>query len=261
MYKQARIQKIQEILRDKQEIEVGALSKLLGVSDATIRSDLILLEKENFLTRYHGGAVINHSEQTAPSTTHIFEPQNEDKSDVGLASLQIINNHDSIFLGPGTTTYYIALAIRQKTDFRINVVTNNFLVASALQACSHIPVYFVGGRISPDGLYTIPEALDSLFSKINLDKFFFSIDGIDLEAGYTLSDTYVHELILTLANHAQKTIVAADISKFDNRSFMTIGDLTFAQTIVTNRFIPERYYNYFRDHDIPVVTAIGISSL
>ena len=56
MFKIERLRKIKEILADCKQIDVSTLSSLLEVTDATIRNDLEELEKEGFLTRFHGGS-------------------------------------------------------------------------------------------------------------------------------------------------------------------------------------------------------------
>ena len=46
-------------LTDKKRITVKDLAKDINVSEATLRTDLNILEDEGLLTRTHGGAVLN----------------------------------------------------------------------------------------------------------------------------------------------------------------------------------------------------------
>ena len=50
--------KILEIVNQKKKVEVATLSKMLEVSQVTIRKDLDALEELNFLTREHGYATM-----------------------------------------------------------------------------------------------------------------------------------------------------------------------------------------------------------
>ena len=58
MFKAARHEKIKEILLNQKQINVQTLSSWLNVSPVTIRSDFEELEKQGFLVRTHGGAIL-----------------------------------------------------------------------------------------------------------------------------------------------------------------------------------------------------------
>jgi len=59
MFAPERMRIIKGILLDKKHINVSDLSSILNVSEVTVRRDLEKLEKENFLIRTHGGAILN----------------------------------------------------------------------------------------------------------------------------------------------------------------------------------------------------------
>ena len=64
MFKAARIQKIKEIIANRTQIDVQTLSDILEVSNVTIRNDLEQLEKEGFIYRTHGGAILRENTGT-----------------------------------------------------------------------------------------------------------------------------------------------------------------------------------------------------
>lgn len=256
MNKLERIKRIREILTASGQADVAALSNLFGVSSATIRTDLEELEQEGFLTRYHGGAAINRPDVELKPVSFLDALEySPDLEEVGATAAQLIGDHEGIFLAPGKTSYYIALALRNRTDITVNVVTNNFLVASALRGRPNIRLHFVGGLSEPDGLFTIPDEIENSLSDIFLDKLFFSIDGIDQSVGYTLSDSSVHGIISTVAKRCQEIILAAEVKKFDRRSFIRIGNLSFASVVVTNASIPEDYRAYYENLGVRIYTS------
>lgn len=262
MFKIERIRRIKEILKDCGQIDVSSLSSLLNVSDATIRNDLEELEKEGFLTRFHGGATINQvhaEEQAANRPCDDLVEYDKNKEEIGVIASKLVREKEWIFLGPGTTTYYIAKALRQRSN--INVFTNNFSVASILRNEPGIKVLFLGGQMDHQGFYTIPDDLEKELHNIYLDKAFFSIDGIDLEAGYTLSDTAVYDIILTVMKRSRETVMAVDYSKFDQRAFMKIGDIDLVKTVITNVNIPDDYKRYFIEHGIRAYTSYDLKPI
>lgn len=244
---------IRDILTQLERAEVIDLSQRLNVSSATIRTDLEALERAGFLTRYHGGAMINKSEEDAAAAATQIIPYEKSKDEIGRIAASLINDFEGVFLGPGSTCCFIAQALKKRTDITVNVVSNNFLVAAVLGNCPHIRMHFIGGRVQ--NLYTIPENFNQELRDIYLDKFFFSIDGIDTSAGYTLSDPAVHEVITTVARRTKLTILAADVSKFGKRSFMKIGDTDFAQAVVTTPDIPQSFLQHYLKNGIKVYTS------
>lgn len=262
MYKIERIEKIREILQMYHKADVSTLSRELNVTDATIRSDLDELEKEGFLSRFHGGAVL---QEALPSGSSSFRQPDDDLDDnpakrrVGSVAASLIRDRENIFLGAGTTSCHIANALRERGDISINVLTNNFPATRILQGCPNIKIHFMGGRVEPDGLFTVPDDLPKTLKGFFVDKMFFSIDGIDLNAGYTLSDTAVHDIILSVAALSGQVIMAADSSKFEKRSFMKVGNLTFAPVVVTNADIPLEFVRYYQEHGILVYTDKDVS--
>lgn len=256
MNKLERIKRIREILTASGQADVATLSNLFGVSSTTVRIDLEELEQEGFLTRYHGGAAINRPEVELKPVSFLDALEySPDLEEVGDIAAQLIQNHEGIFLAPGKTSYYLALALRKRADITVNVVTNNFLVASALRGCPNIRLHFVGGLSEPDGLFTIPDEIEDSLSDIFLDKLFFSIDGIDHSAGYTLSDSSVHGIISSVSKRCREIVLTAEAKKFDRRSFMKIGDLSFASIVVTNPAIPEDYRSEYERLGVRVYTA------
>lgn len=262
MFKVERIRRIKEILKDCHQIEVSSLSSLLNVSDATIRNDLEELEREGFLTRFHGGATINAAETEEPVNAALSNDlieYDKNKEEIGTIASNLIREREWIFLGPGSTTYYIAKALKQRSG--INILTNNFLVATLLHDAPNIRVLFLGGQMDHLGFYTIPDDWDKELNNIYLDKAFFSVDGVDLTAGYTLSDKSVFEIIRAVMKRSRETIMAVDCMKFNQRAFMKVGDLDLAMTVITNSNIPDEYKRYYLEHGIFAYTTYDLKPI
>lgn len=254
MLKQERIQQIKDILHERRQITVAVLSQLMNVSEATIRNDLEELEQEGYLTRFHGGAKINSQPIKDDALNDAFSMSivgyDKNKEELGMIAAGLVNEKEWIFLGPGTTSYYIAKALTQRNN--IHVLTNNLLVSYILSTNSTIKILLLGGRLDNKGLYTIPNDILSELDNVYLSKSFFSVDGADLKAGYTLSDLNVMEIIKAVSSKCEETIFSIDISKFGQRSFRKIGDLDFADTVILNDNAPESVLAYYYEHGINI---------
>lgn len=257
MFKAERKRRIKEIIFERKQIEVAALSKLLNVTEATIRKDFDELEQDGFITRYHGGAALNSAisleEDVNSALIGNIVKYDKAKEELGFIASNLISDEEWVFLGPGSTSYYIAKALVSRNNLKI--FTNNLLVANVLSNNSTIQIYFLGGRIDNKGLYTIPNDINKDLNNIYISKCFFSIDGADIDAGYTLSDTNVLEIIKAVSSRCQQPFFAVDHSKFGFRAFMKVGNLDSVPNIIMNETVPSLYKEYYLDHGIRVYTT------
>ncbi len=263
MFKAERKRRIKEIIFDRKQIDVATLSKLLNVTEATIRNDFEELEQEGFITRYHGGATLNsvstQEEEVNSALSGNLVKYDKLKEELGVIASNLITDKEWVFLGPGTTSYYIAKSLVSRNDMK--VFTNNLLVSNILSNNSTIQIHFLGGRVDNKGLYTIPNDINKDLHDIYVSKCFFSVDGADIDAGYTLSDTNVLDIIKSISSRCQQTFFAVDSSKFGQRAFMKLGDLDIAQNVIMNDNVSDLYKKYYLEHGICVYASYDLKPL
>ncbi len=263
MFKVERKRRIKEIIFDRKQIDVATLSKLLNVTEATIRNDFEELEQEGFITRYHGGATLNsvitQEEEVNSALTGNIVKYDKAKEELGVIASNLVSDKEWVFLGPGTTSYYIAKALSSRND--IKVFTNNLLVSNVLSNNSTIQIHFLGGRIDNKGLYTIPNDINKDLNNIYISKCFFSVDGADIDAGYTLSDTNVLDIINAISSRCQQSFFAVDNSKFGQRAFMKVGNLDSVPNVIMNDTVSDDYKKYYLEHGIRVYTSYDLKPL
>src|SRR5659263_765259 len=97
-----RLEKIKFLISQNGNASIIELSNILHVSVVTIRKDFDKLEKEGYIIRTHGGAVINTDYQT--SSANNFLVSNE-KSLIGHIASDLVKDGQVIFIGPGSTCY------------------------------------------------------------------------------------------------------------------------------------------------------------
>ena len=98
MFKTERRDKIIEHLKKQHRATVKELSEILGVSEATLRSDLQWMEEEGLLQRTHGGAVL---QAEAPTETNFVVRQMknlEEKKAIAAKALEMVDNGQCILL-------------------------------------------------------------------------------------------------------------------------------------------------------------------
>ena len=127
---------ILKMLDQENEVSVTKLSKILGISEVTIRKDLTLLQRKNLLVRTRGGAirrpVENLNEDTAISRKSMFNFH--EKARIGKLATKLIKEGDYIMLDSGTTTLEIAKNLDGFRD--LSIVTNALNIAEELMKYS-----------------------------------------------------------------------------------------------------------------------------
>jgi DeoR/GlpR family transcriptional regulator of sugar metabolism len=255
LFKAERLQKIREMVCEQKQVDVATLSKMLNVTEVTIRSDLEQLEKSGFLKRLHGGAVLNESASASGGAddplrvkTIAYDKARETAAKIAAG---LVRENDHIFIGPGETCYYIAKELVHARH--LTVLTNNLYVANVLASHTNVTLIVTGGRVW-EGRYCVAGDLFSSFTEnFFVTKSFFSVAGVNLSAGYTVSSgpevTVFHEM----KARSRQIVIAADSSKFDNISFVKLCGLETPLALATDAPPPKPYADYYKQHGIEVL--------
>ncbi len=260
MFKAARILKIKEIIANRGQVNVQTLSDILNVSNVTIRSDLELLEKEGFIYRTHGGAVLREANSTlipavSAGASLSFE-FSEDILHVARLAAEYIREDEWVFLGGGRTCCAIAKAL---IDRSVQVVTNNMLAALILSENKSAQVLMIGGRIYYDEFPFVSgdltsKNIDSLF----FHKTFFGVSGIDIKYGYSVPNAVEYNVFQALRKHSKEIVIVADASKCDKTSFLSLGPLNSADALISSKNLPDNYKTYYYENNIKLFLSYDI---
>src|SRR5690625_1505604 len=85
-------------LQKEKRLAVKELAQSLNVSEATLRTDLNIMEEEGLLTRTHGGAVLNESIPSKNSFTERAMKNIEYKKTIMNKAIKLIHYKNSILL-------------------------------------------------------------------------------------------------------------------------------------------------------------------
>lgn len=256
MFPGQRIDAIKKMLKEQKSIDIVTLCDTLQVSDVTVRKYLDKLEKEGFLTKMHGGAMLADNMEDEADNDSTIEEQDE-KEQIADLAVTIIEDNDSIFLGPGTTCYL--LSKRLKNIKNLTVVTNN--VNALEELAPYVKnLYFIGGEIVYDNgiMYSHgPKALAHLEGMF-VKKAFITVTGIDFKAGLTMNQTLLLEIIKKINSISKKVIILADYSKFDRIGLHQIAAIDEYDCYVSNEKLDNKYKEYFFDKNIKILTSYDI---
>ena len=127
-------------LQKEQRVLVTELSQRYNVTEETIRRDLEKLEKEGFVKKTYGGAVLN-SNTNLDLPLRIREKNNQEEIASKVADM--IEEGDSLMLDASSTSLMIAKKLKKLK--KLTVITNAVEVLIELSGQEGIKVISTGG--------------------------------------------------------------------------------------------------------------------
>ena len=227
MKKRERLEEITRLVNQKGTIRVSDIVKLLNVTDMTVRRDLVELEEQGVLTKIHGGARSNKAFQYREYSHAEKHIQNKEaKQAIASKAAQLIEDGDTIFLGPGTTVAFLAEALNNQ---RLTVITNCMPVFTLLMAkkTEDFQVFLLGGEYRQVTEAFVGEITNTSLEKLRFSKMFFSGNGVrDGEVmTSTLAEAYTQNLALKHSLEKYLLLDSSKIGKDDCTALCNLRDL------------------------------------
>jgi len=251
-----RRRKILDILEKEGQITTVALEKRLGVTGATVRSDLREMDREGAVVRFHGGAALaDQSQLISPDENYMRRSITnvEQKRCIGQEAGKLVTSGQTFFIDSSSTTFHMIPYIRNLEN--LTIVTNGIHTAMEIQRYSNYKTVLIGGVLrSHSG------AIEGLFcrdmlEKISGDYYFVSGNGFSVAAGLTGNNFYELELKRKCAERCGKIIAMVDSSKLCNNSTSSFIPTSQIDYLITDSGITEEQEREIREAGIRLVVA------
>lgn len=221
------------------------LSEEFSVSEMTIRRDLAELEERGLIKRTYGGAKPNETRFHELSWKVKINQYVEEKKRIGQAAAELVSNEDTIILDTGSTTFQL---IPHFGDKSLTVITNGLSAAVELANNPQIRTFVVGGMMRNGPLSLVGPQAETFLQGLSVDKLFMGVDGIDVDAGFTVPDLFDAYTKKAMMRCAEQVIVVADHSKLGNRVLAPVAALSEADLIITDNGASEEALSRLREH-------------
>lgn len=202
-----------DLLSRQSGLSVPDLAKALQVSEGTVRNDFNALEEDGRLKRFHGGAVLNEQiglNNTSFSARH--QKHSAEKLLIAHYAAGMVADGDSILVDASSTSYYFALAIKERK--RLRVITNGMDVAQLLAQNPTNTIIVIGGVLSQDGSSVTGLFSEQIIQKLHVQKAFVSCSGFSISRGMTEVHLEEAQLKRKAIESAAQVIALIDSSKF-----------------------------------------------
>jgi DeoR family transcriptional regulator of aga operon len=232
----ARRDRIVALATENGFVGVAEVSRLLGVSEVTVRSDLIALDRTGKVRRVHGGALLVPGEGRESPMEASVARDADLKRAIGRRAAALVRSGSSVLLDVGSTTLAVATALVERIDLaEVVVITNGLSIALALEpAIPRVSVVVTGGTLRPLQHSLINPLASETLAGLSADLAILGCNGIDADGRVTnvnLPEAEVKRAMLAASDHR---ILVADSSKHGKRHLGLIGTLADFDTIVAD---------------------------
>ncbi|HZU14327.1 MAG TPA: DeoR/GlpR family DNA-binding transcription regulator [Chloroflexota bacterium] len=208
---------------------IPALTRELGVSQATIRRDLARLDRLGRLRRTYGGALAT-SVGEVPYRDKLSEAADA-KQRIARAAAALVTDGMAVGFTGGTTTLYVARALSRSSA--LTVVTNALTIAMEFSG-SDTRVIVTGGELRGTTFELIGPLAEPVLQHIHLDLMFVGVDGISAVGGLTTHHPIEAQANRALMERAAKSVVVADSRKLGRRTFAQIAPIDRIAMVITD---------------------------
>ncbi len=247
---------IKDLLIKKKSVKVSELVNVFDVSEETIRRDLIFLEKEGFLKKSYGGAILSENyaeEEVRPPVQQRQSQYFEEKDAIGQKSKELAHDNQIIILDAGTTTWCVANYLKNLKD--MTFVTNGLNVAEQCSKSDDSDIFLIGGKLIKKSMSLVgPQAMNEL-KKYNANLVFLGASGLSLEKGFFSSDIYEAEVKRAMVAAGRKVVIVVDHSKFGKQGLVSFSGFEDVDIIITSDLVDESYTLEIEKMGVEVITC------
>lgn len=242
--KRDRLERVLQHIQAQGTVTTAELTGLFGVSEMTIRRDLMTLERQGKILRFHGGASMRKNEEMEAAFEIRVNANQSCKKAVGAAAVTYLTEHlpsepaGSVFLGSGSTIY--CMATQMNAPLPVPVITDNTYVANTLAADPQNAVILIGGQLILPSLNATGYIAEKMISDFTIDQAFISSSAIDEQGDlytYNLLEAGVFSAVIAAS---KQVIVLADHSKLGKKNLVHLCSLNERFTLITDSGTPAK---------------------
>lgn len=218
-----RWQAIVDLLKQSSELDVATLVERLGVSEATIRRDLTMLQGEGVVIRTFGGAKLR---ETPSLTVRTFaqkrEQMRKEKEGIAAAAAKLVEPGMSVILDSGTTIWRLAVALKDKAP--LTVFTSALAPVEELGSVPGMTIRLTGGAFRQENLDFVGPSSLAAFAEFRADIAFVSADLFIPDKGAYAANEWSAAVGRRIARSAERRVLLLDHGKFaGSASYLTLA--------------------------------------
>jgi DeoR/GlpR family transcriptional regulator of sugar metabolism len=239
---------ILHVIRSQGPATVAELVDHLGISEATVRRDLLKLDDRGLLKRVHGGA--RPVEARDDVYADLVDQQAGPKEAIARAAAERIQDGQSVLLDIGTTVARVAKHLHARP---VTVITRNLAVYSELADDAQVDLVLLGGTVRPQHRSLVGFMTEENLRQVRADVLFIGTSGLR-RTGHSV-DTVHDEVSIKRAMiaAADEVVLLADSSKVPGTGTATVCGPEAINRLITDLAPDPETAAALREHGVEII--------
>jgi DeoR/GlpR family transcriptional regulator of sugar metabolism len=235
-------------VRSEGSATISGLADSLGVSIATVRRDLVMLDEEGLLKRVYGGAA--SVEDRDEPFADVAAVRADEKDAIARRCAELVKDGETVLLDIGTTAHRVARQLRGRS---LTVITSSLAVVEELQEEESIQLVLLGGVLRRDYRSLIGFLTEDNLRQVHADRLFLGTSGVRPDG--QVMDTTVVEVPVKRAmiGASDHVVLVADVGKFPGTGMSRVCGPQELDTVVTNATADDRTKTALREAGVTVL--------
>lgn len=230
-----RRKRLARLIMEEGSVRVGDMAAMFGVTNETIRKDLLYLDEQKIIHKEHGGASAVSEAHERP--IHDRASENEAlKERIAQKALELVEEGSVIILDAGSTI--LSFARKLEPTRRITIVTNSLPAATALTDNGNC-VHIIGGEYSAVTMSTTGLMASRDLNMIKADIVFLGTSGFQSYDGPSSKAPSDAQTKQDMIRNSRKSVVLADSSKFSANAFVQFAQWSEIDYLITDEGAPQ----------------------
>lgn len=212
--------RLAQFVTDQGYCTVLELSQRFGVSEMTIRRDVVRLVSESRVRAFHGGVgSLSPGELSGMDYSDRDRTMAEAKRLVAVAALGRLTDGGVIGIDAGTTAAQFASLL--PTDRQLRVITPSLPVVTALATNPGVELTCLGGTLHLESLSFAGDATLAAIANLHIETLFLAASGLNDRGAYC-GNSFDAITKRALMEVSDTVVLIADSSKFETTAMVRI---------------------------------------
>lgn len=239
--------KILEHVIDNQRVDVSELAGMFGVSQVTVRKDLVELEREGLIRRQHGYAVA-----IAPDNLRSRLAVHYDlKRRIAAAAVELVPNGATVMIESGSCCALLAEAIA-RTRRGVTIITNSAFIADYVRSEPGASVVLLGGDYQAESQVTVGPLVAQCLSGFHVARLFIGVDGWTAEGGFSGGNHLRAAVVQAMVAQTESVIALTESLKFPRQGAVPLLPTAAVTQVVTDSNLPTSVQKQLREAGLEV---------
>ncbi|MDR1800464.1 MAG: DeoR/GlpR family DNA-binding transcription regulator [Lachnospiraceae bacterium] len=245
-----RLRSIEQYVLQQSSVSLEDLAEHFDVSTNTIRRDINELLEGGRIQKVYGGVAARSDFKLLPMSIRATT-NTDDKLMIGMLAASLVKDGDTIFLDSGSTTPCMIPHLSSREG--VTIVTHSLPAMYEASKYPNLKIISLGGLYNVSTSSFVGNSSLEAMSRLSVQAAFMAATGVSIQKGLTNTTYFEADIKQHIVQRANRVILMADQTKFDNDSTITFFDFPDLYAVVTNAKPRDEYMDVIKKNSIKLL--------